>query len=184
MRSRLYVLTCHFDRMHQDSQADSINKAQFIDEEEFERERRVYEKLRHIPNLRGRIPRYYGVIDTPEDDELDSDFTEQALRLEYIDGQTLEELRLQIGYEELQIEEIGHAIEEILDLLHAEGIAHQDLYATNVMIRSDEQRPLRERVVLIDFNLAVWREDAHPDVWARAQRKDFRNLRAIVRGDV
>jgi len=84
-----------------------------------------------------------GVIDTGEADGI------PYLVMPYVEGRTLEQ-RLRAG-ETLTVEEANRMAAEVgsgLDALHAHGLVHRDIKASNIIFRTDGS------AVLMDFGLA------------------------------
>lgn len=98
----------------------------------FEREIEALQGLKHE-----RIPRLLDRIKTT---------TEQALVLEYLPGETLQQL-LNRGWrlQEAEVWELAHELLEILQALHGHGLIHRDLKPSNLLRHSNQS------LYLLDF---------------------------------
>ncbi|MET3271910.1 UNVERIFIED_CONTAM: serine/threonine-protein kinase [Paenibacillus phyllosphaerae] len=78
------------------------------------------------------------------------------LVMELIDGDNLESLMMEQGYryDELTTAHILLALLEPLSHLHERGYVHRDVRIPNVMQSSDADRPMSQRIFLIDYGLA------------------------------
>ena len=113
--------------LHPRSDLDRETRSRFL------REARVLSRLKHA-----NICEIYGYEETPDGD---------YLILEYIDGQSLRQLRADL----LPLRErdrIAWTLADALRIAHAAGVVHRDLKPENVMLTKDGQ------VKVLDFGIA------------------------------
>ena len=77
-----------------------------------------------------------------------------CIKMEYVAGRTLEEIRKQGRMPAAELSRVAQAICAGLDAVHAQGIVHRDLKPSNIILEHGTGR-----VVLMDFGLARARRD-------------------------
>ena len=105
----------------------------------FLREGRLLQRL-SSPGL----PRIFEVGTTPQ----------PYLALELLEGETISErIRSQGPMASAEVEKMAHGLLEVLTLLHARGVVHRDIKASNIFLSDDG------RVLLLDLGLAADSQD-------------------------
>lgn len=76
------------------------------------------------------------------------------LVMDYVEGVTLE---ARLGQRRLTLPEVLSIAEDVasaLDAAHKKGIVHRDIKPNNIMLAGDDQKPLGERALVLDFGIA------------------------------
>ena len=88
---------------------------------------------------------------------LDHDFMDDGTAygvMQFIEGETLE---ARLGKRKLSLQEalaIAEMVASALAAAHAKNIIHRDIKPGNIMLKSDEDTPLGERAMVLDFGIA------------------------------
>ena len=106
-----------------------------------EREVDVLRRLKHP-----HVVRLLGYVDWPEDEP-----GFRVLLMEYVDGLPLDEWARRHNPSPLEVVELLLALLEALEAVHASGVVHRDVKASNILVRASDGQP-----VLVDFGAGAY----------------------------
>jgi serine/threonine-protein kinase len=106
-----------------------------------EREVDVLRRSRHP-----HVVRLLGYVDWPEDEPCF-----RVLLMEYVDGLPLDEWVRRRNPSPLEVVELLLGLLEALEALHAAGVVHRDVKASNILVRASDEQP-----VLVDFGAGAY----------------------------
>lgn len=106
-----------------------------------EREVDVLRRSRHP-----YVVRLLGYVDWPEDAPC-----YRVLLMEYVDGLPLDEWVRRHNPSPLEVVELLLGLLEALEALHAAGVVHRDVKASNILVRAADEQP-----VLVDFGAGAY----------------------------